>query len=208
MENLTLPQKIFLFSLGIIVIIILVVYVFTKDNSTFYFDNNFEQEEIISESSFVQDSATSENIVVHIAGQVENEGIIELPFNSRVNDAVREAGGLTAEADLSSVNLADILNDGQKIYIPSKDEVNNGYNIEIFGNYNYSNEFMEVGKVNINTANQSDFETLPGIGPSTALKIINYRKENGNFSNIDEIMNVPGIGQAKYDGIKDIIIVN
>lgn len=198
MENLTTVQKTFLFVLGAIVVIILIVYVFTKDNSTTYVENE------VTQAIPITNEVKSTNIIVHIAGQVENEGIIELQLNARVNDAIEAAGGLTAEADLSQINLATQLKDGQKVYIPSKEETEEGYIGEEIG----QNGFKEVGKVNINTATQTELETLSGIGASTALKIINYRKENGNFSSIEDIKNVPGIGDSKYNNIKDSITVN
>lgn len=200
MENLTTTQKIFLVALGIIVVIILVVYVFTKENSTTYFED-----EVVNELS-VNNATKGEiknNIIIHIAGEVENEGIIELPPNSRIYDAVEAAGGLTAEANLSQINLANMLKDGQKIYIPNEEETDE-YIDEATG----KNEYKEVGKIDINTATQTELETLSGIGPSTALKIVNYRKENGEFSNIEDLKNVPGIGEAKFNNIKDSITVN
>lgn len=200
MENLTTTQKIFLVALGIIVVIILVVYVFTKENSTTYFED-----EVVNELS-VNNATKAEiknNIIIHIAGEVENEGIIELPPNSRIYDAVEAAGGLTAEANLSQINLANMLKDGQKIYIPNEEETEE-YIEEVTG----KNEYKEVGKIDINTATQTELETLSGIGPSTALKIVNYRKENGEFSNIEDLKNVPGIGEAKFNNIKDSITVN
>lgn len=200
MENLTTTQKIFLVALGIIVVIILVVYVFTKENSTTYFED-----EVVNELS-VNNATKAEiknNIIIHIAGEVENEGIIELPPNSRIYDAVEAAGGLTAEANLSQINLANMLKDGQKIYIPNEEEAEE-YIEEVTG----KNEYKEVGKIDINTATQTELETLSGIGPSTALKIVNYRKENGEFSNIEDLKNVPGIGEAKFNNIKDSITVN
>lgn len=118
MENLSMQQKIVLGVLGLIVVIILIIYVFTKENSTVYAfegDNNLIQSANTVESS-------KEKIVIHIAGEVESEGIVELPVNSRVSDAINAAGGLKEEANVEQINLATILKDGQKIYIPNMDE--------------------------------------------------------------------------------------
>ena len=124
-------------------------------------------------------------------------------------DAIEMAGGTTEEADLSKVNLAYSLSDGQKLNIPNvnekeqedivKDEPGNNIIIE-------GNEEKEV-KININKATQTEIETLPGIGPSTALKIINYRNEHGKFKNIEDIKNVSGIGDSKFENIKEYICV-
>lgn len=201
MENLTIPQKIFLATLGIIVAIILVVYVFTKENSTTYFEDEIVNQ--VSTNNTTKDEVKN-NIIIHIAGEVENEGVIELPPNARIYDAVEAAGGLTAEANLSQINLANMLKDGQKIYIPNEEEISEEYIEEANG----KNEYREVGKIDINEATQAELESLSGIGPSTALKIVNYRKENGNFSNIEDLKNVPGIGEAKFNNIKDSITIN
>lgn len=148
-------------------------------------------------------------IKIHIIGEIKNPGIIEITEGSRIADAIEKAGGVTKEADVSKVNLAYVLQDGQKIHIPNKNDEGIEYVEETAGN----NVIVEdktskkESKIDINTATQTELETLSGIGPSTALKIINYRKENGKFNSIDEIMNVSGIGEAKYESIKDYICV-
>ena len=123
------------------------------------------------------------------------------------------AGGLKEDADLKQINLAYVLEDGMKINIPSKNEStnesrneasNNTENYIIKENLNLSNN-AKISKVNINSATQTELETLPGIGPSTALKIINYRKEKGKFNKIEDIKNVNGIGEIKFNKIKEFI---
>ena len=123
-------------------------------------------------------------------------------------------GGVTQEADLDQVNLAFVLSDGQKIYIPSKKEkeANEGkvYITTESGNNVIIKDKVEGGKkqkVNINEAKQEDFEELPGIGPSIAKKIIEYREQNGKFTSIDELQEVKGIGEAKFENIKEYITV-
>ena len=158
---------------------------------------------------------TNEAIIVHVAGAVENEGIQKLPENSRVADAIEAAGGLTIDANVNNINLAQKIIDGQKIYIP-----NNSENEEIEGsqtivenpvtmsdNSSYSTNTILSDLVNINTATQTELEMLPGIGPSTASKIISYRNENGKFKSIEDILNVSGIGDSKYSQIKDKITI-
>ena len=117
-------------------------------------------------------------------------------------------GGLTLDADIRNVNLAYKVEDGQKIYIPNKNEAESGEKSIIEENSEsiiQSNTLK--GKVNINTASQTELETLQGIGPSTALKIITYRNENGKFKSIEELKNVPGIGEAKYKQIENNITI-
>lgn len=155
-----------------------------------------------------------EEIAVHIIGEVKKEGIIYLPKGARIIDAIEEAGGETEEADLSQVNLAYELQDGQKIYIPNKNEQiseyitsNSGNNVIIEGNSSQNQKEGENEKVNINTANQTELDSLPGIGASIAQRIIEYREENGNFKSIEELQNVKGIGDSKYADIKDKITI-
>lgn len=204
MENLTTPQKVFLGILGLIVIIIIIVYVFTKENSTTYGFVGEETNEIIESQD---EEETNNVIIIHVAGEVLNEGIVEISSNSRISDAINAAGGLTEEADISKINLASPLKDGEKVYIPNSEELKSGSYIEIKETEDITS-YRETGKVNINTATQTELETLSGIGPSTALKIINYRKQNGKFKSIEDIKNVSGIGEAKFNSIKDSISIN
>lgn len=159
-----------------------------------------------------------EMMLVHITGEVKNWGVIELPEGSRVIDAVNKAGGFTDSADVEKVNLAYELSDGVKVYIPSKNEdeigdtttqeyitADSGNNVITGGNDMKKETKSEL--VNINKATQTELETLPGIGPSTALKIISYRNENGSFSSIEDIKNVNGIGDSKYESIRELICV-
>ena len=155
-----------------------------------------------------------EIIVVHITGEVKKEGILYLAKGARIADAIKEAGGETDEADLSQVNLAYKLQDGQKIYIPNKNEKvsmyitdNGGNNIIEESNNTQNGEKGGSKKVNINTASQSELDSLPGIGPALAQNIIDYREENGGFKSIEELQNVKGIGDAKYDDIKDNVTI-
>ena len=208
MENLNKGQKIFLTILGIIVVIVLLIYYTTREDNTeyseidnIYIENEIEEEKINDE----------EEIVIHIVGAINKEGIVKLKSGDRISDAIEKAGGATENADLSKINLAYIVEDGQKINIPNKDEENTNteYITTDSGNAIVENEQSaeEIGKVNINTATQTELETLPGIGPSTALKIIQYREENGKFDSIEDIKNVSGIGDVKYENIKDYINV-
>ena len=163
------------------------------------------ENEIISENNIENDKEVLEEIIVHIAGEVNKPGIVILRKNSRIADAINEAGGATKEADLNQINLAYILEDGQKIYIPNKNEKieEDEYITESNGNNIGKNSSKEVEKVNINEAMQTELEELPGIGPSLASRIIEYREQNGDFKKIEELQNVKGIGDAKYNDIKD-----
>lgn len=167
-------------------------------------DSENEINEVNDEENNIEEQ--EEEIVVHVTGEVKKEGIVYLKQGSRVVDAIEQAGGETSEADLSQINLAYVLSDGQKIYVPSKNEEISEYITE--GSTGISTSAEEAsGKININTADEATLDSLPGIGPSTAQKIINYREENGKFNSIEEIKNVSGIGDSKYEEIKDKITV-
>ena len=182
---------------------------------------NSNQESISNEENsinIINEKQSYETIVVHITGEVKKQGVIYLEKGARIIDAIKEAGGETKQADLSQVNLAYELQDGQKLYIPNKNEKISEYIIEesgqsvgeskssagLSGNKEDNSENI---KVNINTATLEELDNLPGIGPAIAEKIIEYREENGNFKTIEDIQNVKGIGESKYNDIKEKIIV-
>lgn len=187
------------------IIICISIYFFTKDKSDdFSLSNN-----LYITNSTEEPQPEEKEIIIHIDGEIINPGIVLLPSGSRISDAITASGGITAQADLSKINLAYELSDGQKIYIPSvldEDEIpyiqnDAGTNVVI------PDLSSNSSLVNINTATQSELETLPGIGASTASKIINYRKENGKFKQIEDIMNVNGIGESKFNNIKNYICI-
>lgn len=150
--------------------------------------------------------AQSSTIFVHIAGSVKNPGLYELPQGSRVSDAVTAAGGMSKDANTSSVNLARQLTDGEQIIVGSTEDaktvLENGSS-----HSSNSNEGATQGKININTASTEELMSLDGVGEATADKIIAYRQEHGSFSSIEEIKEVSGIGEKKFEAMKDAITV-
>lgn len=178
----------------------------------------------------------SKKIYIYITGEVNVPGVVILNEGSRIVDAINAAGGTTAKANVTKVNLVYVLEDGMKVNIPNDNDLKNNPDFEYItlnsgdgGREGYSGGASSTGShssndsnlstssgsvserkysiVNINTATQTELETLPGIGPSLALKIINYRKENGKFSSIEEIKNVSGIGESKFESLKAYIMV-
>jgi competence protein ComEA len=139
-------------------------------------------------------------ITVYVSGNVNQEGLYSLPAGSRINDAIQAAGGFSPDANNSSINLAEILTDGQQINVP---EVNSSAAMD--GPTRSIDSTLVL--VDINTASLEQLDTLPNIGPITAQEILAYRNTNGPFESIEEIMEVPGIGQAKFEAIKDLITV-
>lgn len=148
-------------------------------------------------------------IYIHIVGEVNVQGLIELKAGSRIADAIEVAGGITHNADLSKINLACILSDGQKLIIPRIGENVEQYLIDGDGNANSSTggTLKKNTKININVASQEELEVLPGIGAATAMKIVEYRQKNGRFKSIDDLKNVSGIGNSKFESLKDYIVV-
>jgi competence protein ComEA len=160
------------------------------------------------ESVELRPAPTPEPIQVHVAGAVVRPGIYDLPEESRVIDAVEAAGGFVAEADKNGVNLAARLEDAQRLDVPFVagfiPEEEQGFVVISEGTPSpLSGEEL----VDINNASLEELEKLPGIGPTTAQKIIDYRELFGPFLRIEDIVNVSGIGPATFDEIKDLITV-
>lgn len=151
-------------------------------------------------------------VVVYVTGAVSEPGVYSLPVNSRVEDALQVAGGMTEEADINSVNLAALLQDGLEIHVSqkSKEFIPESGASSPAGEGRTADEqpaTLTISyPININTASQAELESLPGIGPVTAQKIIEYRAENG-FTIIEDIQKVSGIGPATFEKIKDFISV-
>ena len=186
------------------------------------------EEEVLEDSMHEEEASQEEKkIYVYITGEVNVPGVVILNKGSRIVDAINAAGGTTAKANTSKVNLVYVLEDGMKVNIPNNNDLKNNPDFEYItmnsgdgaeadyssGNKEKNTEreeessYKKYSIVNINTATQTELETLPGIGPSLALKIITYRKENGKFSSIDEIKNVSGIGESKFESLKSYITV-
>ncbi|MCP4423126.1 MAG: hypothetical protein GY803_01405 [Chloroflexi bacterium] len=170
-------------------------------------------------TSLPEPTATPGPMQVYVNGAVAVPDVYELPPDSRVQQAIEAAGGFGVEANTTVVNLAQPLMDGAQIYVPSQNEevaapavimdsrttsVNVSGETSILGETAMTNN---DGLVNINAATLEELDTLPGIGPSTAQKILNYRDENGLFQAIEELMNVSGIGEAKFNNVKELITV-
>ena len=205
-ENLSKKQRIIIGIIILAVIAGIATYLIIKNSQYEEFDIN-EVLVDVDAKEYKEDT-----IIVHITGEVKEPGVKELPTEARIADAIEAAGGVTENADLDEVNLAFVLSDGQKIYIPNKNEISEGkvYITVESGNNVIIEDKVEGGKklkVNINEAKQEDFEQLPGIGPSIAKKIIEYREQNGKFTSIDELQEVKGIGESKFENIKEYIMV-
>ncbi len=157
-------------------------------------------ESISAKNDFHQPEQTDE-IIVYISGAVHKPGVFKAAGTARVFDIVEMAGGLTAEADRAKINLAQNIKDGMHIHVMDKLPVSNEHS-EVTG----TSKAKGDKKVNINHADKSELDTLPGVGPALAERIIEYRQKNGSFTNIDELRNVPGVGASKFEKMKEKII--
>ena len=156
-------------------------------------------------------STTSGSVVVHVTGAVSRPGVVTLPPGSRVTDAINAVGGASAEADTQQLNLARVLTDGEQIRVPRIGEVLPDPAPQPGGNTapgartapGKSGDGGASGTVNINTASASELEKLPGIGPALAQRIVEYRDSHGPFASVDSLTDVPGIGKAKLEGLRE-----
>lgn len=154
------------------------------------------------EAVVLRPAPTEKPVIVYITGAVPRPGVYALPKEARIQDAISAAGGFLAEADKSQINLAALLEDGQKLDIPYIEGAS-----PVLGTPLPEVDTSTTELIDINTASLEELDTLPGIGPTTAQKIIDYRDENGPFINAEDIINVPGIGPGTYERIKDLITV-
>ncbi|HHY77955.1 MAG TPA: competence protein ComE [Clostridiales bacterium] len=161
--------------------------------------NNAEEKEMNDESKIEKTSV----IGVHISGAVKTPGFIWIKEGTRLGEALEYVGGTLIDADLDAVNLSKKLKDEEKVYIPRIGEVEKYHSMDN-NNEIYSSK---SDKININTAGIAELDSLPGIGEAYAKRIIEYREKNGLFKSIEEIKNVSGIGEKRFEAIKDLITV-
>lgn len=144
-------------------------------------------------------------VVVHVAGAVHRPGVVRVEPGARVLDAIDAAAGPAPDADLHRLNLAAVVVDGQRIYVPLVGEANVPADVP---SADPPGEATPAALIDLNTANADDLETLPGIGPATAAAIIGHRERRGPFLTLDELLDVGGIGPAKLDAIRELVRVS
>ena len=167
--------------------------------------NDIEEKEIKENKEESKEMGTG--IFVHIDGWIQNPGVYEIKENDRVNTIIEKAGGLKEGASIKSINLAARLSDGDKIYIPNREEEKQIETTEVKGNNTGTVKITKNSKININKASITELKQITGIGESTANKIIDYRDNVGKFKKIEDIKKVKGIGDSKYESIKDKITI-
>lgn len=198
--------------LAVIVIIIVLIsgtiYIRQEKAAEISLGEAVELKEAAPAPTVIQTEVKPAEISVYICGYVNNPGVVKITDGTRLDEAIKMAGGALASADLNAVNLAYKLADEDMVYIPKLGEKPQSTGKAMPGVSTVKNTVQNTpGKVNINTASSGELDTLDGVGPSTAKAIIQYRSSNGPFKSIEEIKNVKGIGDAKYDSIKDSISV-
>ncbi len=179
----------------------------------FFRTGNNNDEVLLAQSDAVenqsaQEELTEEVIIVDVSGEVKSPSVVELPANSRIEDAIAAAGGLTKNADISQINRAAMISDGDKVLIPTKAESGNSKSES--SNSKASPNSKSDGNssfVNINQANSTKLQEIPGIGPVTAEKIIKYREDNGLFLKLEDLKKVSGIGDKTYEKMKPYISI-
>lgn len=157
-----------------------------------------------SATSAGEDAMSEGVLVVHVAGAVLEPGLVELPAGTRVAEAIESAGGAAADADLDALNLASPVVDGQQVYVPREGE---SVPPPATGATGGGSAPSSTGLVNVNTADATELETLPGIGPALAERIIAWRTENGPFASVDALTDVPGIGPATLARLQEKVTV-
>lgn len=182
------------------VVFVVCLYVSFSAPAGFVISESQESETASTRLAATSDKAASV-VVVHVDGGVVVPGVYELEEGKRVRDAIECAGGLTSEADTTSINLAALLVDAQKIYVPLQGES------EHASSGVTSTNSSGTSLININTATAEELDTLPGVGSSTAATIIQDREKSGPFTSIEDIMRISGIGEKKFEKIKDYICV-
>jgi competence protein ComEA len=151
-------------------------------------------------------SPSPQAIYVHVAGRVLHPGVYELHQGDRVIDAIRAAGGARANADLTSINLAALLTDGEQVLVLKRGQPRSGGGSLITGGGTGSGAGPPP-LVNLNTATLDQLESLPGIGPALGQRIIDYREQHGPFGSVDELLNVSGIGDKRLEDLRPLVTV-
>ena len=190
-----------------------------EKNITVSEENRENKENEGNEEDKKENISSATGIYVHIDGYVNNPGVYQIKENERINVLIEKAGGLKNGYSIKNINLAAKLSDGDKVYIPSIEEEkslgnqnNNNVNTVVKhtnngNNLNNNVSITKNNKININTANVSELKQITGIGESTANKIIDYRQNVGKFKKIEDIKEVKGIGDSKFESLKNKITI-
>lgn len=192
--------------LKIFLIVILIIVFINIMNKDFFNQSDGEVKvdrafDTGSKDSLSEADAEEDYIYTHITGEIKKPGVYKMKAGTRMDDLVKEAGGLTEDADIDLINLSEKLVDEERIIVPAKGASNNT------DETSHAASAVQTKKININTADLNELTSIPSVGEKTAQKIIDYR-EKKKFKKIEDIMNIEGIGENKFKNMKDYISVN
>lgn len=198
------PKRLLMGAAAVAVLAVAAVFLFYESGKEDEYINEFavaeEEVEVQKEPEVIEDTV----IKVDIKGAVSHEGVYIAAEGDRIEDIVKKAGGLTDDANPESINLAQRVEDQMVIYVMKKGEEPK---VEISGQPGAAQKETEGGKININSASETELQEITGIGPSKASAIVQYREEQGPFSAIEDLMNISGIGEKTFEKMKDQVTI-
>lgn len=182
-------------SLGILLLLLVAIAVGTV------YGSYAQESAVVLDEAGREETSQGKNITVYVTGAVNNPGMVTVKEGARVGDVVNSCGGLLPTADQQRINMAQVLKDGEQVKVPERQASPAQGN----GQKNGKQASEKGGLVNINTADEKELDSLPGIGPAMAKRIIEYRETEGSFQRIEDIKKIKGIGEAKFAKIRDKI---
>lgn len=186
-----------LFKKSLLILLVLVIAILSGTMYGYY----MERDAISLDAGTGAVVETPRTVTVYVTGEVKKPGLVTLPEGQRVADAVNAVGGVIETADIDRINMAAFLEDGTQIRVPERAAGGAGRGQTAPAGKNAE------GQINLNTANEKELQELPGIGPAMSARIIEYRETNGAFQTIEDIKKVRGIGNAKFEKIKDKVTI-
>ena len=183
---------------------VLIILLLAAAGGTYYGLYSEEQAVVLDAAATADSGPPKQEITVYVTGAVNKPGLVNVPEGARAADAVNACGGLLPTADGEKINMAQSLKDGQQLKVPEKTGTNGKTDS---GKTDKSKGADSGEKVNINTADEKALDTLPGVGPAMAKRIIEYRETEGAFQSIEDIKKIRGIGEAKFAKMKDRICI-
>lgn len=188
---------------------VLMIILLAAVGGTYYGLYSEEETAVLESSSPAENSPPRQEITIYVTGAVNKPGLVKVPEGARAAEAVNACGGLLPIADSEKINLAQTLKDGQQLKVPEKNRLNGKADLSKIdqSKSDKSKAGNDEEKVNINTADEKELDTLPGIGPAMAQRIIEYRETEGAFQSIEDIKKIRGIGEAKFAKLKDKISI-
>ena len=185
-------------------LLVLMIILLAAAGGTYYGLYSEEQAVVLDAAATAESNPPKQEITVYVTGAVNKPGLVKVTEGARAADAVNACGGLLPTADGEKINMAQSLKDGQQLKVPEKIGTNGKTDS---GKMDKTKAADSGEKVNINTADEKALDTLPGVGPAMAKRIIEYRETEGAFQSIEDIKKIRGIGEAKFAKMKDKICI-